>query len=576
MVHIPQGFQRLYSSERLHSSSATFLGPAKADEEVVITIVLRRRPDGLAPPGPEYFVRTPLAQRQRIPREKFALRYGASPTDISQVTEFAVNYDLKVIDINAASRTVRVVGTVAQMEKAFAVELGRYLFHKNGETSQSESEIYRGQSSHIHIPKDLAEIIIGVFGLDNRCISKRKSYPEPGYSDNCSDTGSGSSSSSKDSVSTSDPQNTAYTTVPQITKLYNFPTNSAEGQTIAILSHRGYRVSDIDDYFNDLGLTSPTITDVGIDGATNSGEADKETTMDICVAASAAPGASIAVYFACCSKDWVDMISKIANPQDGDPVCSVLSSSLYTMCSDDVDPDSDDGKTIQAISMAFLDAALQCVTICVASGDDGARSKEHDGKVHVQYPASDPWVLSVGGTSVGNIQDGSFEEYVWNEKNGGATGGGISAFFPLPWYQRSTAIQSLNDGHYGRGVPDVAANASRHSCYKIYVNGTALHGRGTSAAAPLWAGLIAVINASLQSNVGFINPLLYAIGPIACRDIYGPPGPKDNGRGDVTGYDSVKNGWDPCTGWGSIDGQALLYSIKVIVYLFHFSPFIWP
>lgn len=222
---------------------------------------------------------------------------------------------------------------------------------------------------------------------------------------------------------------------------------------------------------------------------------------------------------------------------------------------------------LNAITAAFQDASIQSVTVCIATGDTGTDSKVGDGKAHVQYPASDPWVLAVGGTTVGNVSGTSFDEYVWNDTffggQPGATGGGISDFFvQKPSYQSGSPVPaSLNDGHSGRGIPDVAANASPNSGYPLTVGGKASVGNGTSASAPLWAGLIAVINAGLGENVGFANPALYAIGSNGFRDIVGAPGPADNGLNGVAGYPAGP-GWDACTGWGSINGTALLAALQ--------------
>lgn len=550
MIDKFKGFQRLPGSELHLSPSSRLLGPADPNEAVKLTIVLRRRLDGSPMPGPEYFAQsTPLAQRQRIPRDEFAARYGASPTDISLVVDFAQTHGLRVTNADPASRSVHVVGRVAQLEKTFTVKL-RY-YQRQQTVDDPNIENYRSHEGFIHIPDHLLEIIIGVFGLDNRDITKRHRFV------------SIRASSPDSNSSDSDPPDTEAVTVTKIRGLYNFPTNSAAGQTIAILCHKGYLKSDIDDYYQSLDLDTPTITDVSIDGETNSKEATGETTLDICIAGSAAPGASIAAYFVHSHKHWIDMVNKVAHPGDKDPVCSVLSSSLYASNGDDAATLKAAGVTtnwIDAMSMAFQDAGLQGVTVCVASGDRGTASKCTDGKAHVQYPASDPWVLSVGGTTVGDIKDdGSFDEYVWNDGHG-ATGGGISDYFPLPFYQQFVDVPvSLNDGHVGRGVPDVAANGSPHSGYVIYIDGEQhTPVAGTSASAPLWAGYIAVINAGLGMNVGFVNPILYLTELLALRDIYGPPGPKDNGLDGVTGYPSVEGGWDACTGLGSIDGTKMI------------------
>jgi kumamolisin len=358
-----------------------------------------------------------------------------------------------------------------------------------------------------------------------------------------------------------DPPNTVPISFDQVKQFYNFPANRADGQAIAIFSEGGYLPSDIK---ATLGI-APAITDITVD-ASNGNFADAETTQDICISAAVAPGAAIGVYFTTYSQQgWVDLITRVIHPNAGDPVCSVLSSSFYVSNGDDAATLSNEGIStswLTAVTQAFQDAAIQGVTICIASGDTGTQSKVGDGKAHVQYPASDPWVLSCGGTTIGNINGSSFDEWVWNDSTG-ATGGGVSDFFnSRPGYQVGVGVpKSLNDNHVGRGVPDVAANSSPFSGYPITVGGAPGIGDGTSASAPLWAGLIAVLNAAIGASVGFMNPAIYRLGSSYFQDIVGSPGPADNGFAGVAGYPAGA-GWDACTGWGSIDGVKLLAGLK--------------
>jgi len=540
---VPSNYEPLKGSERRPSPGAKFLGPADPNERFSVTVVLRRRPDGPPVPDFEYFASTPPRQRGRLSSDEFASKFGASPDDIKKVSDFVSAHGLQVLETHPARRTLVVSGTTAQMKEAFAVDLGRYEHTVPlGRGKKPGKEVYRGRDGVVHVPNDLAEIIVGVFGLDNRRITKRNA---------------------------ADPPNTTSLSTTSITQLYNFPTNSAAGQTIAIFSEAGYQTADIASTFP---MNAPTVTDITVD-ASNDGFVDAETTQDICIAAAAAPGAAIAVYFTTYSQQgWVDLITRVVHPNAGDPVCSVLSSSFYVANGDDANALANDGVTsawLNAVSQAFQDAAIQGVTICIASGDTGTDSKVGDGKAHVQYPASDPWVLSVGGTTIGNVNGSAFDEYVWNDTFfggvAGATGGGISDFFARPSYQANAGVPgSLNDGHAGRGVPDVAANASPNAAYSgIFEGGTASSGNGTSASAPLWAGLIAVINAALGENVGFVNPALYALGSGVFRDIVGAPGPADNGLNGVAGY-AAGSGWDACTGWGSPNGVALLNGLRSI------------
>jgi kumamolisin len=527
---IPSGYRPLPGSERAAAPDAELIGPAPAADPVHVTVVLRRRPDGPAVPDPSYYLNTPPSQRRRLPAGQFAERYGAAEDDIARVRDFAGRGNLEVTDVNAASRTIELTGTVEQFSRAFGVALNQYRRPVPAGRRDQErgTEVYRGREGFIYVPAALAEIIIGVFGLDNRSVSHRNG---------------------------GDPPSTNPVPLPEITQLYDFPANQATGQTIAIFSEGGYLASDISSNF---GGNPPVVTDVPVN-AGNGNFADPETTQDIVISASVASGADVAVYFNDGTQQgWVKTLGRVVHAQPGDPVCSVLSSSWYILNGDDSVLSS--GATaafVTAVSQAFEDAAIQGVTVCIASGDTGSDSKVGDGHAHVQYPGSDPWVLACGGTTIGDVAGTSFDEWAWNDGSG-ATGGGVSAVFPLPSYQVDAGVPgSVNDGHHGRGVPDVAANASVASGYPIIVGGGPFPGNGTSASAPLWAGLIAVLNAALDENVGFVNPVLYALGSSVFRDIVAEPGASDNSLFGVPGY-PVGPGWDACTGWGTPRGRTLL------------------
>jgi hypothetical protein len=225
---------------------------------------------------------------------------------------------------------------------------------------------------------------------------------------------------------------------------------------------------------------------------------------------------------------------------------------------------------------------------------------EGDGYAHVCYPATDPWVLSVGGTTLGQYYPSgsstlAWVEYAWNDAFSdpyypwGAGGGGVSDYFPLPSYQNAAGVpNSINPTLHtnpalvtvtpsapfnatGRGVPDVAANASINSGYSGFYLGGALSGdpgNGTSASAPFWAGLIAVLNSNAGFNIGFANPTLYTLQGTGAFNALNPlwPDPAypqlancpiDNSSLGIAGYPTGP-GWDACTGLGSPNGVALL------------------
>ena len=542
---LPDNYHPLDGSERRPSATAKKVGPADPNETLTVTIALRRRPDGAPLPGYDE-----LARRPRLSEPEFIRRHGASEEDIGKVKAFATAHGLTVVEAHAARRIVRVKGTASQMQAAFAVELGSYQHEiRPRRDGKPETEAYRGRDGFIFIPDSLRSIVVGVFGLDNRNITRANGGDPPG---------------------------TAPLGVPEVARLYNYPTNSAAGQVIGILSFPGigaYDPTDITKYFASLGgsFTAPAVVDVPVNGATNVGFPSPETTQDIEIAASFAPGAAINVYFTMHDQQgWFEAISRVAHPDPGDLQASVLSSSFFVAEGDDPAGLSPTGATtafLNAVSAALHDAAIQGITVCIACGDTGTDSGVNDGQVHVQYPGSDPWVLSVGGTTIGNISGSSFDEYVWNN-DGAATGGGVSAFFPLPAWQADAGVPaSLTQPRIqGRGVPDVAGNANPDSGYGglIYLGAPAL-GDGTSASAPQWAGLIAVINAALCVNVGFVNPAIYALRGKGFRDIVPGGGPADNGLNGAPGYPAGP-GWDACTGWGSPNGQALLEALRPIYY----------
>jgi len=211
---VPSDYVVLEGSERRPSPGARLVGPADAQERMTVTIVLRRRPDGEPVPDFEHFLTTPPAERPRLSAEEFASKYGASPQDIDEVTQFAESKGLSVESTNAARRAVVVSGTVEQMSKAFAVGLDTYEHEvETRRGAKPVMEQYRGRDGSVHVPKDLVDVVVGVFGLDNRRITKHNA---------------------------ADPPNTNPLAITTLTSLYNFPTNSASGQTIGIFSEAGY------------------------------------------------------------------------------------------------------------------------------------------------------------------------------------------------------------------------------------------------------------------------------------------------------------------------------------------------
>lgn len=498
-------------SERRQFPNAQSIGAPDPNSLISATVVIRRKSDELPRPGSEI-----------LTREEFARRFGANPADVAAVERFAAENDLTVSDVDLARRSIVLSGTVANMGEAFGTAFALF---------QSPDGIYRGRVGELYVPAELGEIIAGVFGLDERP-QARAHFRR------------------RNEVGPKAAASTSYTPIT-VSKLYNYPSATGAGQTVGIIElGGGFRASDLKTYFTSLGIqTPPTVTSVAVDGGQNQptgdpNSADGEVLLDIEIVGAIAPGANIAVYFAPnTDQGFLDAITTAVHDTVHKP--SVISISWGG-------PEST--WTAQALTnfdQAFQDAATLGVTVCVAAGDSGSSDGETDGEAHVDFPASSPHALACGGTTLQSSKNAITKEVVWNEGSNGATGGGVSETFPLPSYQANAKVPaSVNPSHFkGRGVPDVAGDADPSTGYQVLVDGKSLVFGGTSAVAPLWAALIALINEQSGKAAGFVNPTLYQPGEEATfRDIT---------SGNNGSYSAGK-GWDACTGLGSPSGQALL------------------
>lgn len=512
-------------TEREPMRNATKSGPCEPNEAVQATVVLRPRQSRKQLPSLQELIE----RGERLTRKQYAARYGASPKDIKKVEAFARAHNLTVESVDPAARTIRLSGTSEEFSKAFQVDLAHY---------QYPGGTYRGRIGPVYIPAALEGIVLDVLGLDNRpqahphCRIRRGVSPEQ----------SGS---------------TSYT-APQVARLYDFPAAvNGAGETIGIIElGGGYTQSDLDSYFGGLGIPAPPVSAVSVDGAQNQptgdpNSADAEVMLDIEVAGSVAPGAKIVVYFAPnTDSGFLDAINQAAMDSQNKP--SVLSISWGG-------PESTwTAQALQSYNSALQSASTVGVTVCVACGDNGSTDGVTDGEAHVDFPASSPYALACGGTHLIGSGSSITDEEVWNDlPNGGATGGGVSATFPLPSWQSAAGVPtSVNPGNsQGRGTPDVSGDADPATGYQIDVDGSSEIVGGTSAVAPLWAGLIALFNQSLKTPAGYLNPNLYqkvAPSGSAFRDIT---------SGNNGSY-QAKGGWDACTGWGSPRGASILASLS--------------
>jgi kumamolisin len=528
----PQGYKRLNGSEREPLANSHSVGPVNPDERIEVTLYLRA-------PGTENLADriSEQVQQKRPPlsREEYVATQSATPEDIAKVEQFAREHGLTVVSTDPVRRRMVLAGTAAAMSAAFATELQQYE-HPGG--------LYRGRTGPLHIPEALDQIIVGVFGLDNRPQAQPhlQRYVLKGITDRAA-------------------AGTVSYTPLQLAQLYDFPTapTNGSGQCIALIElGGGYTTSDLQTYFQQLGVPLPTVISVSVDGgqntpAGNPDSADGEVNLDIEVAGAIAPGAKIAVYFAPnTDQGFLDAITQATHDTTNNPsVISISwggSESTWT------------AQAMQTMDQAFQAAVALGITVCCAAGDNGSSDGVSDGKAHVDFPASSTYSLACGGTRLEAASNAVTSEVVWNDSTTSATGGGISDVFPLPsWQANANVPVSVNDQHKGRGVPDVAGDADPQTGYQVRVDGQNVVFGGTSAVAPLWAGLIALINQQRGKPVGYLNPTLYQnyaqlTQANALRDVT---------SGNNGSY-SAGPGWDACTGVGTPDGAKLLTILSTL------------
>jgi kumamolisin len=517
----------LPGSELQVPSNAELVGPCPADAQIEVTVYLRSKdPSGLQ----EYVQQTsgPGSHVYLTPQQ-FAHKFGANPADIEAVTNFAQAQHLHVLGHDLGRRSVTLSGTAARLSEAFNVSLQHYRY---------AGGVYRLRQGTIQIPASFENIITGIFGFDNR--PKARAHFRV----------------FKKAAAGGAVTPETYTPL-QLAAIYDFPEGfTGQGETIGIIElGGGYNQTDLDNYFQQLGVSpAPSVTAVSVDGATNSPTGDSngpdgEVELDIEVSGAIAPGADIKVFFAPnTDQGFIDAVTTAVNDSEvtlisiswGGPESTFTTQSMTTF------------------NQAFQDAGTMGKTVFVAAGDNGSSDGESDGANHVDFPASSPYVIGCGGTTlVANTStDTITSETVWNEtaSNEGATGGGVSDFFPKPSYQDSVNVPAPTTQAGGRGVPDVAADADPVTGYQVIVDGTSIPIGGTSAVAPLYAGLFARINQALlqngKSRAGFVNAALYQ-NPSAFHDII-------SGN---NGAFSAGPGWDACTGLGSPDGSKILSAL---------------
>lgn len=533
----------LPGSQRPKETNAVRVRNVDPNEQIDLTIALAGPPL----PGADKYV------GQTLTPDQLSSQFGANKADADKVASVLKKFGLRVESVSLATRSMRVIGTAKAVEAAFKPDMAIV-------RSPRQMGEYRGRQGTLQIPQELKGLVTGVFGIDERRMARRK-LP---------------STTAAPALSPLSPAD--------LEKRYNFPPGDAAGQDIAIAEFGGgYFADDTSAYCGKFRRATPNIKAIAVDapaytlqqilalphrkGKMVLGDA-MEVMLDVEVIAGLCPAADISLYFSTFDEQgWVDLLNAVIAAK---PV--VLSCS-WGLAEEDPNWSA---SALSSISDRLNTARLLGITICVASGDDGSGDQLDDGQAHVDFPSSSPFVLGVGGTMLSQ-SGSSVDEVTWWEApghrtendGGGATGGGVSMKFDRPTWQ-NVHIKSLNKGSIdGRVVPDVSALAGEPLYDLIFVGQPHPNG-GTSASAPLWAALIARVNAELspEKRQRFLTPLLYQnsangkpIGQIASRDITSGNNASDPqpGRGYKAGV-----GFDAVTGWGVPDGVILLNSLGAI------------
>lgn len=511
-----ENLKPLAGSRREPMSGSKAIGSLNSDERIEVTLILRSRF------ATEQFAAIENArdignklpeERKYLSRQEFAEASAPDQETISKIKSFSLSRGLTISQISPGSSSIILSGSPKALGKAFGINLTLF---------NSPKGIYRGYIGDLNVPSELAPLILGVFGLDNRTIA----HPHFIRSGNSSGI-------------TYTPQ--------QIAKLYNFPDGlDGTGQCIAIIELGGaYNSEDVAGYFRWLKMHIPEIIVISVDGTAGvpGTDADGEVILDIDMAGGVAPGAKIVTYMAPnTDRGFIDAVNAAVHDAANKP--SVISIS-WGDAECNWTP-----STIDAMDQAFQAADAMGITVFSASGDDGSRDGMRDQLSHADYPASSRFVTGCGGTKFDPTG-----EVVWNDGLNSATGGGISDIFPMPIWQGNADIPASANpgGHFGRGVPDIAGNADIDTGYLLLFRGKPVVFGGTSAVAPLWAGLTAMINQRLNKPVGYLNPSLYSL---ANSNVF-----NDITLGNNGAYQAAK-GWDACTGLGSLDGSNLLRALN--------------
>jgi subtilase family serine protease len=469
-----------------------------------------------------------------VPGE-FTDRFGPSPDQLVQVSNWLASQGFTVTSASAADRVVRFTGSASQAETAFNVRL-----------AAASNGTHFGNLDAPAIPANLVSLIQSIHGLDNLHALAVRPYPEVLVSKNKHAFG---------------PQD-LYSFYDENT-LLDDDVNGTGADCVALIEFSDYDNASIEAFDSFFNLPAPDITTITVDGSGSfDNSAEPETLFDIEYAHAAAPEAPISVYVAGAEASTTGALLDPLQQAVTDDACGSISLSI-SICP------GEDSSLAQSADSIYQQAATQGQTVFSASGDDGAAAIVFNAtkgcvasnKRGVIETAASPNITSVGGTEVkpkydkttGIVIAGSAAETVWKESVG-ASGGGASQVFGKPAYQNA-----LTPNDNARDIPDVSLLAAAKTPGYVYGYEGKLFccAGGTSFASPYWAGITALmeqVNGGGNSGrPGPLNTELYRLASSGAaasgiRDVT----KGNNGFHGAKGY-KVTAGYDQASGWGTPD-----------------------
>jgi subtilase family serine protease len=499
---------------------ATPIGAVDRAEDISFTVALplRNRTELEALLKNLYTPGHPLYHRF-LNTGEFAARFCPSENDYQSVIAFARQSGLRVRNTHASRTLLEVAAPAGVVEHTFGIRLLRF--------QSADGETFRAPDVAPSIPSSIAPRIAGILGLDNA--AHRRSFDCFG-------------SDLKYGMTPSD--------IKQAYSLDGLALDGT-GQTLAIASLDDFAESDITAYENCFGLRHVPLQRIPVYGGANGNVG--ECTLDIEMAVAMAPGLDRILVYHTFNGGSRGLLAQVALDNAASQVSISWGARESAVAQDELDFEN----------MALMWMAAQGQSVYAASGDNGTG--------YVNSPASQPYVVGVGGTTLYFGREGGYaDETVWEMDTGGGGTGGVSGVWPLPAYQSSFVSPQSNGSATHRNVPDVSLNADPTTGYAYYFrNQWQRPVGGTSAAAPLWAAFNALANQGRAMNgrgpLGFPNPAFYYLYHTSrykedFHDIF------DSNR--IRRFPAVP-GYDNVTGLGTLNGTNLLADLQFDAAAFH-------